>query len=163
VIIMAKKITAGDQMVDVGDKAVTIRSAKAMARVSFSPQVFKLFQRQGSPKGDVLETARIAGVMAAKRTPLAIPFCHPLVLDKVKVETIVEPRRASIVIYAEVKSQGRTGVEMEALHAVSVAALTVYDMTKRLSHAIKITDIKLLEKHGGKSGDYFAPGLRSRS
>jgi len=151
------------QMADVGAKPVTSRIAVAMAKVIFSRPAFALLKTRGSPKGDVLETARIAGIMAAKDTARAIPFCHPLLLDKVAVAVSLEARTRSVVIKSEVKAQAKTGVEMEALHAAGVAALTVYDMMKWADKGIVISDWRLLEKHGGKSGDYFCRGAKPRT
>lgn len=141
-------------MVDVGKKPVTLRTAKAMARVQFGKMSFQILQTQGSPKGDVLTTAKIAGIMAAKRTAEVIPLCHPLSLDKVSVSLALCPKKLSVEITSEIRSHGRTGVEMEALHAVSVAALTVYDMMKWADKQLAITKIQLLQKTGGQSGDF---------
>lgn len=145
-------------MVDVSAKAITKRRAVASAKVKFKPEAFALFLKQGSPKGDLLETAKIAGIMAAKSTPSIIPLCHPLPLDKVNVQTNVDRERKLIHITAEIISTGKTGVEMEALAAVSAAALTIYDMMKWSGQTMIISDIKLLHKSGGKSGIYNAKG-----
>ena len=138
-------------MVDVGSKAVSLRTAVAEARVRLPPAVAGALRASGhrTKKGPVFDTAVIAGVMAAKRTHELIPFCHPLGLDNCKVE-IEDKRGGDIVIRCEVSIHHRTGVEMEALTGASVAALTIYDMCKALSHDIEITGVRLLEKSGGK-------------
>jgi len=138
------------RMVDVSGKADTKRTATAQAFVRIRPSVLK--QLPKNPKGNPLEVARIAGIAAAKRAPDLIPMCHPLLLSNVGVETTVEPR--GVRVTATVSSTGPTGVEMEALTAAAVAALTVYDMTKALDKRIEIQDVFLLEKTGGKSGDF---------
>lgn len=141
-------------MVDISDKSVTKRRAVACGRVVFDPKAFKLFLTQGSPKGNVFEIAKVAGIMAAKSTPSIIPLCHPLALDKVKVDIEVLKSKRSVVATCEVVSTGKTGVEMEALSAVAAACLTVYDMMKWSGQTMTITDIRLLHKSGGKSGVY---------
>jgi cyclic pyranopterin monophosphate synthase len=138
------------RMVDVSGKSATVRTARAQAFVAIAPSV--LAKLPENPKGNPLEVARIAGIAAAKRTWELIPLCHPLMLTHADVETSIEPGGVRIV--AQVSTVGPTGVEMEALTAASVAALTVYDMTKALDKSIEIRDILLLEKTGGKSGDY---------
>jgi len=138
------------RMVDVSAKAETRRTATAQAFVRIRPAVLKKLPR--NPKGNPLEVARIAGIGAAKRTSDLIPMCHPLMLSHVDVETSLEPR--GVRIKATVTTTGQTGVEMEALTAAAVAALTVYDMTKALDKSIEIQDLYLLEKTGGKSGDF---------
>jgi cyclic pyranopterin phosphate synthase len=146
-------------MVDVGDKAVTSRTAVAEGFVAMLPETLALIESGQAKKGDVLATARIAGIMAAKRTHELIPLCHPLPLAKVSVE--LEPRcdPAGIRVEARVRVTGQTGVEMEALTAVSVACLTVYDMLKAADRAMRIEGIRLVEKTGGRSGTYRAqPG-----
>jgi cyclic pyranopterin monophosphate synthase len=141
-------------MVDISDKAVTKRRAVATATITFEKNAFDLFIKQGSPKGDVLETAKIAGIMAAKSTPSILPLCHPLALDKVKVTfEVIRPKRA-VVAAAEVVSTGKTGVEMEALTAVSAACLCIYDMMKWAGQTMTISQIELLHKSGGKSGTF---------
>lgn len=155
-----RKNSPSTGMVDVGDKSVTRRRAVACAKVKFKPEAFALFLKQGSPKGDLLETARIAGIMAAKATPSIIPLCHPLPLDKVNVQISVDRERRSLEVSAEVLSTGKTGVEMEALAAVSAAALTIYDMMKWSGQTMVISDVKLLHKSGGKSGVYNAKGTQ---
>jgi cyclic pyranopterin phosphate synthase len=142
-------------MVDVGDKAQTARTATARGAVVMAPETLAMVREGKAKKGDVLAVARLAGIMAAKRTPELIPLCHPLMLTKVAVDlTPAPPDR--VEIEATVRLTGRTGVEMEALTAVSVAALTVYDMCKAVDRAMRITDIRLTHKAGGKSGEYEA-------
>ena len=140
------------RMVDTSEKPVTSRRAVASARVSMSPATVAAIQNHSTPKGDPLETARLAGIVAAKRTAELIPLCHPLPLTHVEVRA--ELQDSGVYLEAEVTTRAQTGVEMEALTAVSVAALTVYDMCKALDKAITITDIRLESKTGGKSGDY---------
>ena len=141
-------------MVDISAKKITRRVARASSVIKMSKQAFAVFLRRGSPKGDVLETAKIAGIMAAKSTPQIIPMCHPLALSKVEVAFKVNKKKYSIETIAEVVALGRTGVEMEALTAVTAAALTIYDMMKWADKGMSITDIRLLYKAGGKSGPY---------
>ncbi|MFJ6607113.1 cyclic pyranopterin monophosphate synthase MoaC [Streptomyces lydicus] len=140
------------RMVDVSAKDVTARTATACGRVLVSPQVIELLRGEGMPKGDALATARIAGIMGAKRTPDLIPLCHPLAVSGVKLDLAVTDE--AVEITATVKTTDRTGVEMEALTAVSVAALTVVDMVKAVDKAAVISDIRVEEKTGGKSGDW---------
>ncbi|MBD2210079.1 cyclic pyranopterin monophosphate synthase MoaC [Nostoc linckia FACHB-104] len=142
------------QMVDVSAKAPTVRQAVAAAQVRMLPETFAAIQAGNAPKGDVLGTARIAGIMAAKQTANLIPLCHPLPLQKVEVEVIPDSQLPGYQIQATVKTKAETGVEMEALTAVSVAALTLYDMAKALEKSIQIESIRLISKTGGKSGDY---------
>jgi cyclic pyranopterin phosphate synthase len=141
-------------MVDVSDKAPTERVAIAEGHVRMKPATLALVRKGNAKKGDVLGAARLAGIMAAKRTHELIPLCHPLALSKVSVD--VEPVRGGIDVRATVKVPGKTGVEMEALTAVSVACLTVYDMVKAVERGMKIEGIRLIEKRGGKSGTYRA-------
>ncbi|WP_419995684.1 cyclic pyranopterin monophosphate synthase MoaC [Streptomyces boninensis] len=141
------------RMVDVSAKDVTARTASATGRVLVSPRVVELLRGEGMPKGDALATARIAGIMGAKRTPDLIPLCHPLAVSGVKVELSVADD--AVEIAARVKTTDRTGVEMEALTAVTVAALTVVDMVKAVDKSAVITDVRVEEKTGGKSGDYL--------
>jgi cyclic pyranopterin phosphate synthase len=142
-------------MVDVGAKAETARTATARGAVVMAPETLAMIVDGTAKKGDVLAVARLAGIMAAKRTPELIPLCHPLLLTKVTVDlTPAPPDR--VEIEATVKLTGQTGVEMEALTAVSVAALTVYDMCKAVDRAMRITDLRLTHKAGGKSGTYEA-------
>lgn len=141
-------------MVDVGDKEETERVATARGSVYAAPKTIALIRDGGVKKGDVLSVARLAGIMGAKRTPDLIPLCHPLALTSVKVALSIDEARDAVDIEATCKLKGRTGVEMEALTAVSVAALTVYDMAKAVDKAMRIGDIRLVAKSGGKSGDY---------
>jgi cyclic pyranopterin phosphate synthase len=140
------------RMVDVSDKAVTARSATASGRVLVSPTVVELLRGEGVPKGDALAVARLAGIMGAKQTPALIPLCHPLAISGVTVDLTVGDE--SVDITATVKTTDRTGVEMEALTAVSVAALTVIDMVKAVDKAAVITDVRVEAKSGGRSGDW---------
>ena len=155
------------RMVDVGDKAVTLREARARGEITMSTAALRLIRRGAVAKGDPLQTARLAGIMAAKQTAALIPLCHPLQLSHVDVD--LAPTRRGYVIEARVRTSAQTGVEMEALTAVSVAALTIYDMVKAVDKAMVITDIFLLEKTGGRSGTYRRAvrqtprGRRSRS
>ena len=142
-------------MVDVTDKAVTSREASARAELITRPDVIDLLTSGGLPKGDALAVARIAGIMAAKRTPELVPLCHPLPLSKVTVD--LTPGEDRVVITATVKTRGVTGVEMEALTAASVAALSLYDMIKAVDKAARITDLQVVAKSGGKSGDWSRP------
>jgi cyclic pyranopterin phosphate synthase len=142
------------QMVDVSGKVATVREAVATARVRMLPETLTAIEAGNTPKGDVLSTARIAGIMAAKQTANLIPLCHPLPLQKITVDITPDPQLPGYQIYATVKTKAETGVEMEALTAVSVAALTLYDMAKALEKSIKIEAISLVSKTGGKSGDY---------
>ena len=146
------------KMVDVGEKPPTRRTAVAGARVLVSPETFALIRSGGMKKGDVLTVAQIAGVMGAKRTPDLIPMCHPILIDGIDLDLSLDEERCSVEIRASVSCGGRTGVEMEALTAASVAALTVYDMCKAVQKDMEITDIRLLEKTGGKSGTYRKSG-----
>lgn len=142
------------QMVDVSAKDTTVRTALAAAQVRMQPATFRAIQAGNAPKGDVLGTARLAGIMAAKQTAQLIPLCHPLPIQKVEVQIMPQPQLPGYRIEAEVKTKAETGVEMEALTAVSVAALTLYDMAKALEKSIQIESIHLVRKTGGKSGDY---------
>jgi cyclic pyranopterin phosphate synthase len=140
-------------MVDVTDKNMTTREAVAEARVRMLPQTLKMIQEGGHPKGDVFAVARIAGIMAAKKTHELIPLCHPLLLTSVKVELTAEGDDV-VHIESRCKLAGQTGVEMEALTAASIAALTIYDMCKAVDKGMTIESVRLLEKTGGKSGHY---------
>ena len=142
------------KMVDVGEKPPTRRTAVAGARVLVSPETFALIRSGGMKKGDVLTVAQIAGVMGAKRTPELIPMCHPVLVDGIDLDLSLDERRCSVEIRASVSCDGRTGVEMEALTAASVAALTVYDMCKAVQKDMVITDIRLIDKTGGVHGDF---------
>ena len=144
------------RMVDVSDKAETDRIAVAGARVVMKPETLARVQAGEIAKGDVLATARLAGIMAAKRTADLIPLCHPLSLTSVQVECVCAPVTSSVEITATCRLKGRTGVEMEALTAAGVAALTVYDMCKAIDRGMTVTDLRLLRKSGGKSGDFQA-------
>jgi len=143
-------------MVDVGDKDITERMATATATVRMLPETFVLVRDGKAKKGDVLSVARLAGIMAAKKTPDLIPLCHPLALTNVTVEFSLLEEKSEIEIQASCKLKGRTGVEMEALTAATVAALTIYDMCKAVDRGMEITGARLLEKSGGKSGTYKA-------
>lgn len=140
-------------MVDVSDKGETRREATARGRVVMAPATLAAIQHGQVAKGDVLATAQVAGVMAAKRTWEIIPLCHPLLLTGVSVSFRLDPAASAVEIAATVKTTGRTGVEMEALTAVSAAALTIYDMCKAIDPAMRIADVRLVRKSGGKSGD----------
>jgi cyclic pyranopterin phosphate synthase len=142
------------QMVDVTEKSVTSRIAKASGKVLMKPDTLSMIVEGRHKKGDVLAVARIAGIQAAKKTSDLIPLCHPLMLTKVKVELTALAEGNGILIESECRLSGQTGVEMEALTAVSVAALTLYDMCKAVDKGMVITDIELMEKRGGKSGDW---------
>lgn len=141
------------RMVDVGDKTITRRAAVAQTKVIFPVEVFKQLQQSQltSAKGSIVDTANIAGIMAAKRTADLIPMCHPLPIDFCKLDFTQVDEDCSLLIQAEVRVNHKTGVEMEALTAASVAALTIYDMCKALSHDIRINDLQLVNKTGGKS------------
>lgn len=142
------------KMVDVGEKAPTRRKAVATGRVLVNAQTFELIRSGGMKKGDVLTVAQVAGVMGAKRTPDIIPMCHPILMDGINLELRLAEEDLAVEITATVSCDGRTGVEMEALTAVSVAALTVYDMCKAVQKDMVISDIKLLAKSGGVHGDF---------
>jgi cyclic pyranopterin monophosphate synthase len=157
----AKKLTHFDEagnarMVDVGAKDATERVAVARASVTMQAATLKLIRDKKAAKGDVLAVAQLAGIMAAKKTPDLIPLCHPLALSSVDVQLTLDARRNAVDIEATCKLKGRTGVEMEALTAASVAALTVYDMCKSVDRGMVISDIRLLHKSGGKSGTFNA-------
>ncbi len=143
------------RMVDVTAKAETVRIAKAQGVVLMNRDTFEKIRTQAVKKGNVLETARIAGIMAAKKTPHLIPLCHPLNLTHVQIDFFFETSKSALRIEAVVRLSGLTGVEMEALTAVSVAALTIYDMCKSYDKTMTLTDIFLLEKSGGKSGTFI--------
>jgi len=143
------------RMVDVSGKDVTVRTARAAGRVLVSPVVVQLLRGDGLPKGDVLAVARVAGIMAAKRTPELVPLCHPLAIHGVELDLAVADDAVDIV--ATVRTADRTGVEMEALTAVAVAALTVVDMVKAVDRASVITDVRVLAKEGGRSGAWQRP------
>jgi cyclic pyranopterin phosphate synthase len=158
---MSKKLTHFDDsgnahMVDVGGKGETERVAVARASVTMLPATLKLIRDKKAAKGDVLAVAQLAGIMAAKKTPELIPLCHPLSLSSVDVKLSLDSKRNAVDIEATCKLKGRTGVEMEALTAASVAALTVYDMCKSVDRGMVISEVKLVHKSGGKSGTFNA-------
>lgn len=142
------------RMVDVSEKPATAREAVAQGVITMQPETFDLIREQKVKKGNVLETARIAGVMAAKKTAELIPMCHPLAITHAKVDFLPQPETHSIRIEASVRVVGQTGVEMEALTAVSVAALTIYDMCKSYDRAMTISEVQLVRKSGGKSSTF---------
>jgi len=143
-------------MVDVGEKAETQRVATACGRISMQPTTFELIRSGGAKKGDVLGIARIAAIQGAKRTPDLIPLAHPINITRVAVELVPDATSSSIECRATVETVGRTGVEMEALTAVCTGLLTIYDMVKAADRGMTISDVRLLEKRGGKSGDFVA-------
>jgi cyclic pyranopterin monophosphate synthase len=145
-------------MVDVGDKAETVRVAVAEGHVVMQAETLAIVRDGEAKKGDVLGTARLAGIMAAKRAHELIPLCHPLLLSKIAVDLSIDETLPGVRVRAEVKLTGRTGVEMEALTAVSVACLTVYDMVKAVDRAMHIEGVRLVHKSGGKSGTYEVAG-----
>ena len=146
------------RMVDVSGKATTVRVAVAQGRVTMSADTLALVLSGNAKKGDVLGAARIAGIMAAKKTSELIPLCHPLPVSKVEIDIAPGPTSPGLIVRATVKVTGQTGVEMEALTAVSVACLTIYDMVKAVERGMRIEDIHLVEKRGGKSGHFRAGG-----
>ena len=150
-------------MVDVGAKADTHRVAVAQGRIRMQPATLALIEQGTAKKGDVLGVARIAGIMAAKRTSELIPLCHPIALTRVALDFAIEPEGPAVRVRATAETVGPTGVEMEALTAAQVALLTIYDMCKAADRAMVITDVRLLEKRGGKSGHFIAPGADERA
>ena len=146
------------RMVDISDKGETKREAVARGVITMRPETLRMIQQGSLPKGDVLAAARLAGVMAAKRVPDLIPLCHPLLLTSAEIEFTPVERTGRLDIESRVRITGRTGAEMEALTAVAVAALTVYDMCKAVDKAMVIGSIRLVVKKGGKSGTYRRPG-----
>lgn len=154
--VTVKKRKPIDGMVDISEKDVTKRVAKASSVIHLTPKAFKALLDGGSPKGDVFETAKIAGIMAAKSTSMIIPMCHPLALNAVKVTFRVEKSKRTVTTTAEVVCLGKTGVEMEALTAACVASLTIYDMMKWADKGSVISETKLAYKSGGTTGDYRA-------
>ena len=149
--------TKGDaHMVDVSDKQITARVAVAEGHITMAPQTYEIIAQGKAQKGDVLSVARLAGIMGAKKTPDLIPLCHPLAISKVAVELTLDPDLPGVRVEATVKTTGQTGVEMEALTAVSVACLTVYDMAKAVDKAMQIGGTRVVLKDGGKSGRYEA-------
>jgi cyclic pyranopterin phosphate synthase len=157
---MSGKLThlneAGEaRMVDVGDKPVTARAAVAEGRIVMRPETLALILEGGHPKGDVLAVARVAGIMAAKKTAELVPLCHPIALSGVEVELVPDSPSHAVRVRATVRTSGQTGVEMEALTAVQITLLTVYDMCKSADRGMTLTDIRLLEKSGGRSGHWL--------
>ena len=144
-------------MVNIGEKAESHRVATASGRINMTPGTFELIRSGGAKKGDVLGIARVAAIQGAKRTPDMIPLSHPIIITKVAVEFIADAAASSIECRATVETIGRTGVEMEALMAVNAGLLTIYDMVKAVDRGMVIGNIRLLEKRGGKSGDFVAP------
>lgn len=144
------------RMVDVSEKAVTVRIARASATVSVNQETYRLIREGKMKKGDVLAVAQVAGIMGAKRTPDIIPMCHPIAITNVDISFELDDEASTIRIISTAKCEGKTGIEMEAMSAVSIAALTIYDMCKAVQRDIRISDIYLLEKDGGKSGHYLA-------
>ena len=144
------------QMVDVGDKAITHRVAVAAGRITMQPATLQLISSGGAKKGDVLGVARIAAIQGAKRTPELIPLAHPVAITKIAVDFDVESATNSVQCRACVETHGQTGVEMEALAAVQIGLLTIYDMCKAVDRAMVISEVRVLEKHGGRSGSYIA-------
>ena len=160
---MTRKLTHFDargaaHMVDVGAKDSTHRVALASGRIRMSPATFRLVASGGAKKGDVLGVARIAAIQAAKRTPELIPLAHPIPVTRVSVEFELDRRSASIVVLARVECRGQTGVEMEALTAAAVGLLTIYDMVKAVDRGMTVSELRLEEKHGGKSGVFRRSG-----
>lgn len=147
--------TGAARMVDVGDKSVSERVAVARAEVSMKAETLQLLEQGGHKKGDVMAVARIAGIQAAKKCSDLIPLCHPLMLTSVDVSFETDTLNSSVIIQARCKVSGQTGVEMEALTAASVAALTIYDMCKAVDRGMEIRSVSLLEKQGGKSGHWL--------
>ncbi len=148
--------TGNAHMVDVSDKHITSRSATAKAQVLMLPETLALILSGTAKKGDALATARIAGIMAAKKTHELIPLCHPLMISKVSIDFVADEKTSAIEVTSTVRVEGKTGVEMEALTACSIAALTLYDMCKAVDRGMKITDLRLTAKSGGKSGTFTA-------
>ena len=141
-------------MVDITDKRTTVREAIAVGKVLMNPKTAGIIEEKGMPKGDVFGTARLAGIMAAKKTGDLIPLCHPLLLTGIDLHFSIDVSSGEVSIEAVAKAEGKTGVEMEAMTAVSAAALTIYDMCKAVDKDITLTEIKLMKKSGGKSGVY---------
>lgn len=150
--------TGRAHMVDVGNKPDTERVAIAKGEITMRPETLRLIAEKGLPKGDVLAVAQVAGIMAAKRTPDLIPLCHPILLTQVDVAFEIDESASRIAITATARSHGQTGVEMEALTAVSIAALTIYDMAKAVDRMMRIGNIRLVVKSGGKSGEWREDG-----
>ena len=144
-------------MVDVSAKEITVRTARAAGSVLLGPDAFDALRRGACPKGDVLATAKVAAIQAVKSTPVIIPMCHPILIEGVEVDFSLDEANESAAVTVSVKSSGKTGVEMEALHGVAAACLTIYDMLKYTGKGMTINNIRLLEKTGGRSGDYKRP------
>ncbi len=142
-------------MVDISQKKITVRKAIAQARVSLTKSILARIIKSGSPKGDVFSCARLSGIMAAKKTSEIIPLCHPISLNSIAVNFRIDRKNSEIIVTSEIKSQGKTGVEMEAMVSVAISALTIYDMCKALDKSITVKGVKLLEKSGGKSGHFI--------
>jgi len=155
--------TGAARMVDVGDKPVTARTAVATGRIAMLPATLALVMSGTAKKGDVLGTARIAAIQGAKRTSELIPLCHPIAITSIAVDFAIDEAASSVACTATVATAGQTGVEMEALTAVQVGLLTIYDMCKAVDRGMTITDVRLLEKRGGKSGDWLAPTVQART
>ena len=145
-------------MIDVGAKEITLRTAKAAGSISLGEAAFDALRRGTCPKGDVLATAKVAAIQAVKSTPAIIPMCHPILIEGVDASFALDEANRSVTVTVYVKSSGKTGVEMEALHGVAAACLTIYDMLKYTGKGMTINSIQLLEKTGGRSGDYKRPG-----
>lgn len=144
-------------MVDVGDKEITVRTAQAVGSVLLGPEAFDALKRGACPKGDVLATAKVAGIQAVKSTPAMIPMCHPILIEGIAVDFALDEAQKSVGVTVAVKSSGKTGVEMEALCGVAAACLTIYDMLKYTGRGMTIERIRLLGKTGGRRGDYKRP------
>ncbi len=145
-------------MIDVSGKGITVRTAKAAGSIFLGEAAFEALRRGECPKGDVLATAKVAALQAVKSTPAIIPMCHPILIEGIAVEFVLDTANKSVAATVSVKSSGKTGVEMEALHGVAAACLTIYDMLKYTGKGMTINSIQLLEKTGGRSGDYKRPG-----
>jgi len=145
-------------MIDVGAKEITVRTARAAGSVLLGEAAFDALRRGACPKGDVLATAKVAAIQAVKSTPAVIPMCHPILIEGIEVDFALDEAGTSVAVTVSVKSSGKTGVEMEALHGVAAACLTIYDMLKYTGKGMTINSIQLLEKTGGRSGDYKRPG-----
>ena len=148
-------------MVDVSEKTDTVRIARAEAKIRMQPETLAAIQKGAVKKGDVLGVAQVAGIIGAKKTSGLIPMCHPLMLSSVDITFSLEKENSCIRILCEVKTTGKTGVEMEAISGAAIAALTIYDMSKAVDRWMEITDVRLLEKAGGKSGHVIRPGTKA--
>jgi len=147
-------MTESKGMVDIGGKEITVRTAKAVGSIRVGPEAFEALKQGTCPKGDVLATAKVAAIQAVKVTPAIIPMCHPILIEGIDVGFSLDESQATVGVTVVVKSSGKTGVEMEALHGVAAACLTIYDMLKYTGKGMTIERIELLEKTGGRSGDY---------